>query len=50
MFVIEDLGSTNGTFLDTGERLPPGQPRDLRSGERFYVGDLRNQFEVRMEE
>ena len=50
VFVIEDLGSTNGTFLDTGERLPPGQPRDLRSGERFYVGDLRNQFEVRMEE
>jgi hypothetical protein len=50
VFVIEDLGSTNGTFLETGERLPPGQPRDLHSGERFYVGDLRNQFEVRMEE
>jgi hypothetical protein len=33
--VIQDLGSTNGTFLATGER--------------FFIGDLRNQFEVRME-
>jgi hypothetical protein len=48
-FVIQDLGSTNGTFLATGERLPPGQSRDLHSGERFFIGDLRNQFEVRME-
>jgi pSer/pThr/pTyr-binding forkhead associated (FHA) protein len=48
-FVLEDLGSTNGTFLATGERLTPGQPRELRPGDRFYVGDTRNQFEFRME-
>jgi hypothetical protein len=48
-FVIQDLGSTNGTFLATGERLTPGQPRDLAAGGRFFIGDLRNQFEVRME-
>jgi pSer/pThr/pTyr-binding forkhead associated (FHA) protein len=48
-FVIEDLGSTNGTFLSTGERLTPGRPRDLPPGARFFIGDLRNQFEVRME-
>jgi Trypsin-like peptidase domain/FHA domain len=48
-FVIEDLGSTNGTFLSSGERLMPGQPRDLPAGARFFIGDLRNQFEVRME-
>jgi pSer/pThr/pTyr-binding forkhead associated (FHA) protein len=48
-FVLEDLGSTNGTYLANGERVWPGQPRDLRSGDRFYVGDTRNQFEVRME-
>jgi trypsin-like peptidase/FHA domain-containing protein len=48
-FVIQDLGSTNGTFLSTGERLTAGQSRDLPVGSRFYVGDLRNQFEVRME-
>lgn len=48
-FVLEDHGSTNGTFLATGERLLPNQPRELRPGERFYIGDLRNQFEVAME-
>jgi len=50
VFVLEDLGSTNGTFLANGERIPPGQPRDLRAGDRFFIGDLRNQFELRMEE
>jgi hypothetical protein len=48
IFVIQDLGSTNGTFLATGERLTPGQSRDLPAGSRFFIGDLRNQFEVRM--
>jgi hypothetical protein len=48
-FVLEDHGSTNGTFLATGERLLANQPRDLYPGERFYVGDRRNQFEVAME-
>ncbi len=45
-FVIQDLGSTNGTFLATGERLTAGQSRDLAAGARFFIGDLRNQFEV----
>jgi pSer/pThr/pTyr-binding forkhead associated (FHA) protein len=49
VFVLEDLGSTNGTFLASGERLTPHVPRDLRPGERFYIGDLRNQFEVALE-
>jgi Trypsin-like peptidase domain/FHA domain len=48
-FVLEDLGSTNGTFLATGERLTPGEPHDVAAGGRFFIGDLRNQFEVRME-
>jgi hypothetical protein len=49
-FVLQDHGSTNGTFLSTGERLSSHQPRDLRPGDRFYIGDLRNQFEVGFEE
>jgi len=48
-FVLEDLGSTNGTFLSTGERLKPGQPRDLPAGARFSIGDLRNQFELKLD-
>jgi len=49
IFVVEDLGSTNGTYLGTGERLAAHVPRELRPGERFYIGDLRNQFEVVLE-
>ena len=49
VFVLEDHGSTNGTYLASGERLSPNQSRDLRPGERFYIGDLRNQFEVGMD-
>jgi hypothetical protein len=49
VFVIEDLGSTNGTFLASGEKLAARQARDLRPGEKFYIGDLRNQFEVALE-
>ena len=48
-FEIEDLGSTNGTFVGSGERLAAGQPRDLRSGEKFWIGDQRNQFAVTVE-
>jgi hypothetical protein len=46
VFLLEDLGSTNGTFLMSGEKLVPGQPKELRSGQRFYLGDQKNQFEV----
>jgi pSer/pThr/pTyr-binding forkhead associated (FHA) protein len=49
VFVLEDHGSTNGTYFASGERLAPNTPRDLRPGDRFYIGDLRNQFEVRVE-
>jgi hypothetical protein len=50
VFVLEDHGSTNGTFLASGVRLAPHQPYDLKPGDRFYIGDLRNQFEVGMTE
>jgi len=45
-FVLEDCGSANGTFLDSGERLAPNQPRRLPSGARFYLSSRAFQFEV----
>lgn len=45
---VKDLGSTNGTFLATGERLTPGEPRALRPGERFYLGHEANAFAVHL--
>ena len=43
---LTDLGSTNGTFLASGERLASGAPRALRPGERFYLARTGYAFEV----
>jgi hypothetical protein len=47
LFVLEDHGSSNGTFLPDGERLQPGRTYTLRSGERFALSGARHWFEVR---
>lgn len=41
-FMITDLRSTYGTFLENGQRLEPNVPYRCRSGERFYVGEKMN--------
>src|SRR5436190_22699316 len=37
-YFVEDLGSTNGTFVNRGKRLPPGQPQLLRENDEIIVG------------
>lgn len=37
-YFLEDLGSTNGTFLNRGKRLPPGYRQPLRDGDEIIVG------------
>jgi hypothetical protein len=37
-YTIEDLGSTNGTYVNRGRRLIPGNPHALRSGDEIIVG------------
>jgi hypothetical protein len=44
--VLEDSWSSNGTFMAAGERLSAGKPRELRAGDRFYLGSQTNLFEV----
>lgn len=46
MFVLYDLGSTYGTFLGNGARVPQGQPAALRVGDEFYLGSRANVFRV----
>jgi pSer/pThr/pTyr-binding forkhead associated (FHA) protein len=41
---LEDLGSTNGTWLD-GERLVPEQPRPLAPGAVLVLGNVRVRFD-----
>ena len=44
--IVEDCGSTNGTFLDSGERLRSGEPRRVPPGACFYLGDRSHLFQV----
>jgi hypothetical protein len=37
-FLIEDLGSTNGTFINRGPRLLPGTRQSLNNGDEIIVG------------
>ena len=37
-YFIEDLGSTNGTFVNRGRRLMPGDLQPLRDGDEIIVG------------
>ena len=46
MFILYDLGSTYGTFLGSGARVPQGQPAALRVGDEFYLGSRANVFRV----
>lgn len=37
-YIIEDLGSTNGTFVNRGRRLIPGNTHLLNDGDEIIVG------------
>lgn len=47
MFVLNDRGSTNGTFLENGTRVNYAQSVALKSGDRFYLATPDVMFEVR---
>lgn len=37
-YFLEDLGSTNGTFVNRGKRLSPGTRQSLNDGDEIIVG------------
>ena len=43
---VEDLGSSNGTFLGNGKRLRTGREEELKTGDRFYLGTRADEFEI----
>ncbi len=47
-FVLEDF-SSNGTYLSANEKLTSGNPAYLNSGDRFYLSNPKEVFEVKME-
>jgi len=44
--LLEDAGSKNGTFLNSGRRLEPGMPYPLQAGDRFYLSQPDIMFEL----
>lgn len=46
IYTIEDLGSTNGTFINRGRRLLPGTPQILRDGDEIIVGKTFLRFKI----
>lgn len=48
LFILEDKGSSNGTFLENGDRLKPGTRYELQAGEKFSLSGNEQLFEVRI--
>lgn len=45
-YFIEDLGSTNGTFINRGRRLLPGDRQPLHDGDEIIVGKTFLRFHI----
>jgi len=45
-FYLEDLGSTNGTYINRGRRLLPGTPQPLADGDEIIVGKTFLRFQT----
>ncbi len=45
-YFIEDLGSTNGTYVNRGRRLLPGNPQALSDGDEVIVGKTFLRFQI----
>lgn len=46
MFILNDLGSSYGTFKGNDARVAQGQPVALSAGAEFYLGSRDNMFQV----
>ncbi len=47
IYSIEDLGSTNGTYVNRGRRLIPGTPHRLNDGDEIIVGKTFLRFYIK---
>lgn len=45
-YFVEDMGSTNGTFINRGKRLAPGTSQPLNDGDEIIVGKTFLRFQL----
>jgi pSer/pThr/pTyr-binding forkhead associated (FHA) protein len=45
-YTVEDLGSTNGTYINRGKRLLPGMSQPIADGDELIVGKTFLRFHV----
>lgn len=45
-FFLEDLGSLNGSYINRGDRLTPGEPQPLKDGDEVILGKTFFKFVV----
>ena len=45
-YQLEDLGSTNGTYINRGRRLIPGTPQVLSDGDEIIIGKTFLRFRI----
>ena len=45
-YFLEDMGSTNGTFVNRGKRLSPGERQPLKDGDEIIVGKTFLRFQI----
>lgn len=45
-FMLEDMGSLNGTYINRGPRLVPGEPQEIKDGDEVIMGKTFFKFEV----
>jgi eukaryotic-like serine/threonine-protein kinase len=43
-YLVEDFGSTNGTFVNNEDRLPPKERRPINPGDQLRFGDIVMKF------
>ena len=45
-FLLEDVGSLNGSYINRGPRLVPGEPQEVKDGDELILGKTFFKFEL----
>ena len=48
-FIVKDVGSTYGTYLESGMKLEPNKEYRLKAGESIYLGEKENMLRMEVE-